>query len=384
MTDQATGQPGADEGTAAQTPGQFWNVYVPGPTSGTDWYQSYIRAGATDPSIEDRATLVKAKSSDLSAGILLYTSGKISQNALTSSITTFGGETYAATINDDRLYSATYQYDQGNNYLRQVVVANGGKFSLTSGDQENIIFGNKMDCNMGNQALISGPLKFDSGFGLTIKFAPIYIGISNNRIEIKGGGGAFSSVQPDASLRAASRVTIANNPLTDAGLIVSIKGYSAAMNVVNKTLLALTAAFAVTIGAEGIRAWGGKSEDGIKAEMKALRGQFIGLMSLFAVTEAVALVLAALALKKQALDPGTDYPVASSITVTPSGIRLQAGPMCWIELTQAGIVLTAPALTTNSPLVVNQPMLQPALPEPLDPWLLGVADVFEQFGVVPL
>jgi hypothetical protein len=118
--------------------------------------------------------------------------------------------------------------------------------------------------------------------------------------------------------------------------------------------------------------------------MKALRGQFIGLMSLFAVTEAVALVLAALALKKQALDPGTDYPVASSITVTPSGIRLQAGPMCWIELTQAGIVLTAPALTTNSPLVVNQPMLQPALPEPLDPWLLGVADVFEQFGVVPL
>ena len=46
---------------------------------------------------------------------------------------------------------------------------------------------------------------------------------------------------------------------------------------------------------------GGKSEDGIKAEIKALRGQFIGLMSLFAVTEAVALVLAALALKKQAL-----------------------------------------------------------------------------------
>jgi hypothetical protein len=346
------------------TTNPYWNVYVPGPTTGTDWYQGYIRIGASDDTIENTKTLTLGSASDFSSGVLIYSTGKVKTVGYTSSVSTYGGESFSAVTNGNMLYSATYTYDQGNNYQRQVSVWQGGKFSANIGDEERIFLGNRMDVNLGNISSIISPLKFEDIFGTSVKYAPIEVGIANNKIELKGGF-LTGVIEQSPSLRGFLGVTIAVNPVTDGLIGGTVMAYSAAFTAVNTTMVALTVAFSGAIAIQGIWAWGDGSEEAIKSQMKVLRTEFAVAMGLFVVTEAAALVMAAIALTKRAVDWAGDYPAFPTIKLTPAGIKMQAGATTWMDLTAFGIVMNGPMIQTLVPLSTAIPMLAPPVPVPI-------------------
>ena len=347
---ETPGQPKSGEDEAAS-----WNIYVPGPDKDTNY--SYIRAGAPYP-----ATAIDKP--DTGAGIALITTGAIKQTSHTSSVTSFGGEKYSAVFNNPRkmLYSATYQYEERSDYTRQVMVSNGGKFSLTGGDQEGITMGNKMDYNIGHFSQIALGLRFDNFAGVNIKAAPVELGISAERFELKAGG--LSNFQNNAALRASSSVIIGVNPIADGSFLKLASQYTNALSALNTCFAAYASLGAMSFGVAGICAWGDRSEETVKSELKTLRDFFIPITTLFALTEVLALVLAAIAMIKTKGDPIEDgtNPYACSITVAPLGIKLQVGPNNYMQITPTGITISGLNILNAAAIQVQQVLQPPPAP----------------------
>jgi hypothetical protein len=321
-----------------------------------------VRVGAADQTIENTETLTQATTSSFDSGILLYSTGAIHQVGKTSIISTHGGDSYAAVTNGNMLYSATYTFDQGNNYQRQATVFNGGRFTISNGDQENIIWGNKMDWNLGNHSRIFAPIKFEEIFGLSVKYAPIEVGLSTNKIELKGGYLA-GVIEPSASLKGLTGVTLACNPAVDTPFIGgAVTAYNTTFTLVNGIAVTLTSVFGAIIANEAWVAWGGQSEEKIKDQLKAIRDQFIAVMVLFAVTEATALVLAAIALTMRAVQPVADWPTGCEVKMNAAGVvNIKSFGMTTsnIVVSPFGIDLNGPMINQRAAAVIHTPVPLP-------------------------
>jgi hypothetical protein len=340
----------------------YWNVYVPGPTSGTDWNQGYIRVGATDPTIENTTTLQNSPESDFAAGMLLYTTGKLQMTSQTSTVKNFGTG-ITATVQGVILQGATYSFSSvaSLGLPAQIVLNNGVRFTMATGSQSNVILGNKMDWNLGNHARIFSPLKFEEILGLSVKYAPIEVGLNTGGIELKGG--AYPAViKAVADNRGVKGALIGTNPLTDGAIGGLIATYNTSWTVVNTLAIGATSALGALVGAAGFFAYG-TSEEALTTEMIILEASYSAISTLFAVTEVIAIYLARLALTKRAADPLADYanPVSSTVKCTPAGILLATGTT-WMLMNATGISMSGPSVVTNGPMQSHTPVPLPPVP----------------------
>jgi hypothetical protein len=345
---------------AEPTDNPYWNIYIPGPTSGNAWYQGYIRAGASDPTIENTETLDKCKPADFSAGLLLYTTGKYVQRSQTSSISTYG-ESYSATFSGKMISSATYNYSVGN-FANQLAMSNQAKFSFNAGVQDAIAFGDKIDLNLMNVIAAIGGIKYEPILGVAMKIAPLEIGFGADAIEFKGNLKP-SRTGLEAKLRGVKGVKITCNPL-DGTYLTTNKVYVAAVTRVNMLFVAFAAACATAVWMQGGFTSYGTQEEEVKTQLFSINVQMQVLMALFKVVEAAGLVAAAILYSWRIADPVGDY-ITPEIVVSPVGVKIAANPANYMMISGSGIAIFGTTINQFSPSILNNPIMLPPPPDAL-------------------